>query len=196
MPSVYRTRDEEPSYKTEPNTPTHHMSPSRTVLATSKSDPTPLNSALGSLKHIFDDTASQKRGFSPKMTRANGTDVYVKPSPPTANGSGILSHDNVPPATNGYGMPNGVNHVRVASTISYFNRSAKMANGVKLNRSNSCGQDVPDKMSFTMRREIDKAKEESEMIDQLRVVSCSIRIYDCLLHCDRRNQIVLALELI
>lgn len=179
VPSVYRTRDEDHSYKTEPNTPTHHMSPSRTVLATSKSDPTPLNSALSSPKHIFDDTSSPKKSpkaktYSPQIESDH--DIYIKPNPPTKTGTGILSHDNVPPA-NGYGMTNGVsNNLRVASTISYFNGGAKIgtANGVKLNRSNSCGQDVPDKMSFTMRREIDKAKEESEMIDQLRVVSTDI----------------------
>ncbi|KAJ8939671.1 hypothetical protein NQ318_016615, partial [Aromia moschata] len=56
VPSIYRTKDsDDQSYKTEPNTPTHHSSPAQT-LATSKSDPTPLNSAFSSPKQIFDDT--------------------------------------------------------------------------------------------------------------------------------------------
>lgn len=57
MPSIYRTKDDH-SYKTEPNTPTHQ--PTQT-LATSRSDPTPLNSAFTSTRTIFDDT-----GGSPK----------------------------------------------------------------------------------------------------------------------------------
>lgn len=42
---------------------------------------------------------------------------------------------------------------------------------MKANRTISWNQDVPkDKMSFTMRREIDKAKEETDLINQLRNV--------------------------
>jgi hypothetical protein len=39
-------------------------------------------------------------------------------------------------------------------------------------RTVSWNRDVPsDKMSFTMRREIDKQREESELLKQLRIVS-------------------------
>lgn len=41
-------------------------------------------------------------------------------------------------------------------------------------RSVRWGRDVPpDKLSFTMRREFEKAKEEAELIKQLRTVSCT-----------------------
>ena len=47
----------------------------------------------------------------------------------------------------------------------------KGMNGVKGNRTISWNKDVPvEKMSFTMRREIDKAREETDLINQLRNV--------------------------
>lgn len=203
MPSIYRTREsEDHSYKTEPNTPTHHMSPSRNALATSKSDPTPLNSVLSSPKHIFDDTSPRKpvqkvtpsrntSNYPPNHLQANESNRnntnkfiqdYVKPKSPLRNSSGIMSHNNVPPSnTSVVADTNNANVTfingkpsspRIANTISYFNGAAKGANGIKTNRSVSWNQDVPpEKISFTMRREIDKAKEESDMIDQLRTVS-------------------------
>lgn len=114
VPSIYRTKDQDDqSYKTEPNTPTHHPVPS---MASSKSDPTPLNSTFGSPKHVFDDTPTTRRpvqkvppsrntSFSPPAHYANGNGVenktrlvegYLKPNSPIKGTAGILSHDNVP----------------------------------------------------------------------------------------------------
>ncbi|KAB0796722.1 hypothetical protein PPYR_10783 [Photinus pyralis] len=188
VPSIYRTREhDDHNYKTEPNTPTHHMSPSRSALATSKSDPTPLNSVLSSPKHVFDDTSPRKPVLkvSPSKNHANylqsngntmnGTNKYmqdyIKPKSPLKNSTGIMVHNNVPPTeTTAVTFINGKpSSPRIANTISYFNGAAKGANGLKTNRSVSWNESVPtEKISFTMRREIDKAKEESEMIDQLR----------------------------
>lgn len=90
VPSIYRTKEsDEHSYKTEPNTPTHYSSPASSM-ATSKSDPTPLNSVLGSPKTIFDDTSIVKKpdqkvppsrnttAFSPNHTYTNGNGEIVE----------------------------------------------------------------------------------------------------------------------
>lgn len=191
-------KDPDEPYKTEPCTPTHHASPSHTQLASSKSDPTPLNSVLGSPKQIFDDTSIKRpvqkvqpsRNYSPSHTPTspspilngngleyngkNGTSKYihdyVKPKSPIKNSTGIMSHDNVPNVSNGKSSP------RLLMTSSGFingptNGTVKNANGVKLNRNISWNRDIPpEKINFTMRREFDKAKEESDLIDQLRNV--------------------------
>lgn len=199
VPSIYRTKDsDDQSYKTEPNTPTQHMSPSRTSLATSKSDPTPLNSVLSSPKHIFDDTSNIKKPiqkvtpsrncntYSPNHTIVNcGTDAnknqngnskyiqdYIKPKSPVKSSTGILSHDNVPPPSNN-GITNGKpGSPRVNSGYVNGSGASKGLNGVKTTRNISWNQEVAtEKMTFTMRREIDKAKEETDLINQLRNVS-------------------------
>lgn len=206
VPAIYRTKDsDDTAFKTEPNTPTRHSSPSRTSMATSKSDPTPLNSALSSPKHVFEDIPKRpiqkvqpcrNNSNSPVHTYYNGSGEYnrnldatdrngsqeanrngcfetnrngnvkyiqdyIKPKSPTKS-SGILSHDHVPtsnPYSNGRpGSPRTNNLTSV--------------NGIKCNRNVGWSKEMSmEKMSFTMRREIDKAKEETELINQLRNVS-------------------------
>ncbi|GJQ69787.1 hypothetical protein Trydic_g22345 [Trypoxylus dichotomus] len=199
VPSIYRTKEpEDQPYKTEPNTPTHHGSPSRSALATSKSDPTPLNSSFGSPKHIYDDSTCSPKKPVQKVTPSrtvpplatqhvavNGNNIecstngttkyiqdYVKPNSPVKGSTGIMSHDNVPPSNNIPTSPliNGKPGSPRMYGNNYTNANCnKNVNGVKANRTISWNQDVPkDKMSFTMRREIDKAKEETELINQLR----------------------------
>ncbi|XP_072388737.1 leucine-rich repeat and calponin homology domain-containing protein isoform X1 [Diabrotica undecimpunctata] len=176
VPSIYRTKDDQ-SYKTEPNTPTHHVAPSQT-LATSRSDPTPLNSAFSNPKTIFDDTSPTKkpvqkvqpsRTYSPVHMNGvsdnrNGSPKisnYVKPKSPMKGSSDIMSHDNVPTVksviTNGKSSPKLGFH----STP----RSPKTTKSISWNHDAN-----NDKLSFTMRREIDKAKEETDLINQLRNV--------------------------
>ncbi|KAK9869604.1 hypothetical protein WA026_003353 [Henosepilachna vigintioctopunctata] len=194
VPSIYRTKDsEDHSYKTEPNTPTHHSSP-QSSLATSKSDPTPLNSVLGSPKKIFDDTMvtkpvqkvqpSRNTMYSPTHMHVNGNGSiaengktsnstspqfiqdYVKPNSPYKNATiGILSHDNIP-LVNNKTNPNTVNKNGVNGGA-----NLKNINGVNkgCTRNITWNPDVQsDKMTFTMRREIDKAREETDLINQLR----------------------------
>ncbi|CAH1130497.1 unnamed protein product [Ceutorhynchus assimilis] len=192
VPSIYRTKDnEEQSYnKTEPNTPTHQPSIISQSMATSKSDPTPLNSAFSSPKHIFDDTMNMKKpvqkvppsrntNFSPSTyTNGNGLESksrliqdYVKPNSPVRGPTGIMTHDNVP-----INVPtvilNGKNNVSPRKpTAAFLNGSSlspKTTNGVKTMTRNISWNKESDKMSFTMRREIDKAREETDLINQLR----------------------------
>lgn len=203
MPSIYRTTKEndDQSYKTEPNTPTHQPQ----TLATSKSDPTPLNSAFCSPKHIFDDTSAKKpiqkvppstrsapttngsTYASPTHVPLNGNTIevnkntrlvqdYVKPKSPLKGSTGIMSHDNVPVCN----ANNGMNGRSASSSTNYTNGSTNNSpktNGMKGNRNISWNPDVPmEKMSFTMRREIDKAREETDLINQLRTVRLIVRI--------------------
>lgn len=212
VPSIYRTKDsDEPAHKTEPCTPTHHASPSHIQLASSKSDPTPLNAVLSNPKQVFDDTSVKRpvqkvqpsrncNTYSPSHTpnsspilNGNGIDYnttngkngtskyiqdYVKPKSPLKNSTGILSHDNVPNVANGKSTS-----PRLVSTTSGFingptNGTVKSTNGVKINRNISWNRDIPpEKLSFTMRREFDKAKEESDLIEQLRTVSLFKEVY-------------------
>lgn len=196
VPSIYRTKDtDDQTYKTEPNTPTHQLHSS---LATSKSDPTPLNSVLNA-KYIFDDdtkksteklTSPYKSPYATPKHLLNGNHTtentknisnpnyvqdYVKPKSPVRVRTGILTqHEN--------GVHNGCNNGNGLGTLSprghspggYFNGSGSevKVNGVKNNRSISWNKEVTsEKMTFTMRREIDKAREETDLINQLRNVS-------------------------
>ncbi|KAL1514182.1 hypothetical protein ABEB36_003479 [Hypothenemus hampei] len=194
VPSIYRTKDhDDQSYKTEPNTPTHQPVISQSM-ASSRSDPTPLNSAFSSPKHIFDDTIGTKKpvqkvtpsrniSFSPNHSSTNGNSSennmrlihdYVKPSSPIKGSSGIVSHDNVPIITSSSVILNGKNNVSNSKTVTnnYVNGSSatsKGTNGMKTSRNISwTNTTASEKMSFTMRREIDKAREETDLINQLR----------------------------
>lgn len=211
VPAIYRPKDsDDQNYKTEPCTPTHHHSaPSHTTLATSKSDPTPLNAVLSGAKQVFDDTSPKRpvqkvtpsrncntyspshTSISPTIVNGNSVDYngksgtngtskyiqdYVKPKSPSKSSTGILSHDNIPLCPNGKPsspriVSTSVGYLHSSPTNGSSNGSTKNANGVKANRNISWNRDIPpDKLSFTMRREFDKAKEESELICQLRSI--------------------------
>lgn len=192
---VYRTRDHGsassiPDTKTEPNTPTHQI---HTGLATSKSDPTPLHSVLSSHpKQIFDDTNnSPKRPvqkvppvrINPQIngdTHHNGSlspQKFIKPTSPIKNSSGILSHDHVPSPGKIKCLNTTTSPKLVTTTVGYVtgppNGTCKSPNkGGGGTRTISWNRDIPpEKLSFTMRREFDKAREESDLIEQLRTVS-------------------------
>lgn len=90
------------------------------------------------------------------------------------NSSGILSHDNVPVIVNSSPV-NGKLGMSRGSPGEYVNGSGvKGVNGMKCNRTISWNKEVTEKMSFTMRREIDKAREETDLINKLRNVSVSL----------------------
>ncbi|XP_048518451.1 leucine-rich repeat and calponin homology domain-containing protein [Dendroctonus ponderosae] len=188
VPSIYRTKEhEDQSYKTEPNTPTHQ--PAMQSMASSKSDPTPLNSAFSSPKRVFDDTSmtrkpvqkvqpSRNSSFSPGHSFSNGNSLekprliheYVKPKSPSKASTGIMSHDNVPISNAASVILNGKSMSPRLSASSFVNGNGtpKGTNGMKTPRNISWTKETTEKMSFTMRREIDKAREETELIHQLR----------------------------
>ncbi|XP_055632823.1 leucine-rich repeat and calponin homology domain-containing protein isoform X2 [Toxorhynchites rutilus septentrionalis] len=108
-----------------------------------------------------------------KTAVSNCTDyAYVKPNSPCKASTGILTHNSVPssipkPTANGGSSPNG-NQKPLTATVGYVNG---VKPGQKPNKTVSWNRDVPnDKLSFTMRREFDKQKEETELIEQLRQI--------------------------
>lgn len=66
-----------------------------------------------------------------------------------------MTHDYVPPLSNGGTAPGSPRN---------------NINGVKNRNVSWTSQQTNERMTFTMRREIDKAKEENELINQLRNV--------------------------
>ncbi|XP_018571944.1 leucine-rich repeat and calponin homology domain-containing protein 1 isoform X4 [Anoplophora glabripennis] len=97
---------------------------------------------------------------------------YVKPKSPLKTSTGIMSHDNVPPSNTV--IVNGKNTSPRSTPSGFLNGSnvtSKSASCTKTSRNISWNHDVPtEKMSFTMRREIDKAREETDLINQLRSI--------------------------
>lgn len=93
--------------------------------------------------------------LSPFKSFNNKNDIYVKPNSPIKHSSNILSHNSVPQG----------------------NRNGSLAkNGNKSVTWENTSPDKLDKFSFTMKREFDKQKEETELIEQLRNVSFKIII--------------------
>lgn len=109
---------------------------------------------------------------------ANGAHClgYVKPHSPMKNGHGVLTQSN----NNKFNTSNGSNGVTPSCTASaagsvikspISNAASKLSN-VKAPRTVTWNHDIPaEKLSFTMRREFDRQREETELMSQLRSVS-------------------------
>lgn len=110
---------------------------------------------------------------------------YIKPLSPIKGSSSFMSHNNVPVSkSNSLGRnyktspteSNGADQMfsngspkLLSATLSYVNNTKPTANMTPM-RINWNKDILPDKLSFTMKREFDRAKEESELIQQLRSV--------------------------
>lgn len=98
---------------------------------------------------------------------------YVKPTSPfKTNSCSILSHDNVPTGNNKQNLNSSLKNSLNGCG------NTKSVNGVNKGGSKNISwkpEAAPDKMTFTMRREIDKAREETDLINQLRNVSGKIQ---------------------
>ncbi|KPJ11864.1 Leucine-rich repeat and calponin-likey domain-containing protein 3 [Papilio machaon] len=100
--------------------------------------------------------------------RVNGqTETYIKPSSPTKSPTNTLGYNsigmksNIPRQTNG-----GEGAKLLTTTVSYLKGA-----GPKPASKMAWNKDAPlDKLSFTMKREFDKQKEESELLEQLRTI--------------------------
>lgn len=107
---------------------------------------------------------------------------YVKPHSPMKNGHGVLTQSN----NNKFNTSNGSNGAAsiaaaaaatgggsaglIKSPVSAS--SSKLGNAVKTHRTVTWNHDIPaEKLSFTMRREFDRQREETELMSQLRSVS-------------------------
>uniref|UniRef100_A0A1Q3FX35 Putative leucine-rich repeat lrr protein n=1 Tax=Culex tarsalis TaxID=7177 RepID=A0A1Q3FX35_CULTA len=163
--------------------PVQKVIPSRNITSTYQS-PTHLN---GNHLSTNGGSPAASGGKIPVANGTGGTPVktalsnsscsvdyaYVKPNSPCKASSGILSHNSVPssipkPTANGAHSPINGNQKPLTATVGYVNNAKP---GQKTNKTVSWNRDVPtDKLSFTMRREFDKQKEETELIEQLRQI--------------------------
>ncbi|XP_041968911.1 leucine-rich repeat and calponin homology domain-containing protein isoform X2 [Aricia agestis] len=87
-------------------------------------------------------------------SRVNGTDTYSKPTSPTKS----------PTNTLGY-LPKQNGEARLLTTVSYLKGAGPKPGKMPWNK-----EAAPDKLSFTMKREFDKQKEESDLLQQLRTI--------------------------
>ncbi|XP_064548541.1 leucine-rich repeat and calponin homology domain-containing protein isoform X1 [Drosophila montana] len=110
-------------------------------------------------------------------TDPNGANCagYVKPHSPMKNGLGVLTNSNS--NNNGcntkFSTSNGGGATSTSSTglvKSPVSATSKLGN-VKTHRSVTWNHDIPaEKLSFTMRREFDRQREETELMSQLRSI--------------------------
>uniref|UniRef100_A0A182JDL5 Uncharacterized protein n=1 Tax=Anopheles atroparvus TaxID=41427 RepID=A0A182JDL5_ANOAO len=190
------THDDNAGGGTPNKRPVQKVIPSRNISSTHQSQASPThlngnhhNSSLGAAS-----SSAGSNGTQGKIPLANGAGktsslaaassragseeyAYVKPNSPCKTTSGILTHNNVPPssipkptAPNGGGLTSPVQAGQkpLTATVGYVNNAKP---GQKTNKTVSWNRDVPtEKLSFTMRREFDKQKEETELIEQLRQI--------------------------
>ncbi|XP_058126621.1 leucine-rich repeat and calponin homology domain-containing protein isoform X2 [Anopheles ziemanni] len=177
--------------------PVQKVIPSRNISSTHQSQqpsPTHLNGNHHPSFSAGSSSVAGSNGTQGKIPLANGSGktsslagagsragseeyAYVKPNSPCKTTSGILTHNNVPPssipkptAPNGGGLTSPVQAGQkpLTATVGYVNNAKP---GQKTNKTVSWNRDVPtEKLSFTMRREFDKQKEETELIEQLRQI--------------------------
>lgn len=95
-------------------------------------------------------------------TRVNGSETYSKPTSPTKSPTNTLGYNSLKS-----NIPRTVNDAKLlTTTVSYLKGTGPKPTG-KL----AWNKDAPvDKLSFTMKREFDKQKEESDLLQQLRLV--------------------------
>ncbi|XP_063529107.1 leucine-rich repeat and calponin homology domain-containing protein isoform X1 [Cydia strobilella] len=94
--------------------------------------------------------------------RTNGHDTYTKPTSPTKSPTNTLGYNSIGTKSNIPRQTNGDPKL-LTTTVSYLKGAApKPAGKVPWSKD--------DKLSFTMKREFDKQKEESDLLAQLRTI--------------------------
>lgn len=104
-----------------------------------------------------------------EYSRTNGqTDAYIKPTSPSKSptsstlGYNSLGKSSIPRQVNGDNTTK-----LVTTTVSYLKGAGSKPTGKMAWNKDA----APDKLSFTMKREFDKQKEESDLLHQLRTVN-------------------------
>jgi len=123
--------------------------------------------------------SSQALKSSPTSSpEANGANClgYVKPHSPLKNGIGVLTNSNNNSSSSSSNKFNTSNGGAATSSVIKSPVSATSKLGtVKTHRTVTWNHDIPtEKLSFTMRREFDRHREEIELMSQLRIVSVLI----------------------
>ncbi|XP_026757386.2 leucine-rich repeat and calponin homology domain-containing protein isoform X2 [Galleria mellonella] len=98
--------------------------------------------------------------------RVNGTsETYIKPTSPTKSPTNTLGYNSIGKSS----IPrqvNGDNPKLLTTTVSYLKGAAPKPPGKMAWNKDA----APDKLSFTMKREFDKQKEEEDLLLQLRTI--------------------------
>lgn len=98
--------------------------------------------------------------------KVNG-DAYVKPTSPTKSPTNTLGYNSI--GKSNIPRMNGDSAKLLTTSVSYLKGPAPKSGKMAWNK------DAPvDKLSFTMKREFDKQKEELDLLQQLRTVSFRI----------------------
>lgn len=168
--------------------PVQKVVPSRSATAKSYS-PTgiPISNSNSSISPVNGNADYTMSRLNPTNDRLPQEGSYTKPVSPIKGSSSYMSHNNVPMnRSNSLGRtnldsPNGTNGSDtklLTTSLSYAanNTLPGAGNPMRINWNKDL---TPDKLSFTMKREFDRAKEESELIQQLR----SVRKIKFLIYC-------------
>ncbi|XP_028163615.1 leucine-rich repeat and calponin homology domain-containing protein 1 isoform X1 [Ostrinia furnacalis] len=96
--------------------------------------------------------------------RVNGqTEVYIKPTSPTKSPTSTLGYNSI--GKSSIPRVNGDSARLLTTSVSYLKGAPKPAGKMAWNK-----EAAADKLSFTMKREFDKQKEEEELLQQLRTI--------------------------
>ncbi|XP_034098358.1 leucine-rich repeat and calponin homology domain-containing protein isoform X3 [Drosophila albomicans] len=108
---------------------------------------------------------------SPEANNAANCLGYVKPHSPMKNGLGAVLTNNNSNGSNGkFNSSNGSSAASSSVIKSPVSATSKMGT-VKTHRTVTWNHDIPaEKLSFTMRREFDRQREETELMSQLRSI--------------------------
>lgn len=105
--------------------------------------------------------------------------MYIKPTSPTKSPTNTLSYNSIGAIRRKEVMNGSENGAKLlTTTVSYLKGASSKPPGT--GGKMAWNKDVtPDKLSFTMKREFDKQKEETELLQQLRVVSFLWHFENC-----------------
>lgn len=111
---------------------------------------------------------SRNSNYANSLTNGDSSYIpsYVKPSSPIKGSTSLMGESSSKPNPPLLNTRHSSLENPLASSLSRFRTNSSSPRPTKWNT------DIPtDKLSFTMRREFEKAKEEAELIEQLRQVS-------------------------
>ncbi|KAL4715171.1 hypothetical protein ACJJTC_012218 [Scirpophaga incertulas] len=167
-PSFYRSISSNSSVSTAsnvPNSPLLHSTPRRfqnqNGNAEKEENKRPVQKVVPS-RNVNNKMYTNVNG-NMECNRVNGAETYVKPTSPTKSPTNSLGYNSL--GKSSIPRANGDGARLLTTSVSYVKGAPKPASKLPWNK-----DAAPDKLSFTMKREFDKQKEEEELLQQLRVI--------------------------
>ncbi|XP_077297093.1 leucine-rich-repeats and calponin homology domain protein isoform X2 [Arctopsyche grandis] len=162
--------------------PVQKVVPSRSTNKPFTPTAIPVSNSNNSLSPILSNGNLNSENTTRLSENRNYDGSYMKPVSPIKGSSSFMTHNNVPSSkSNSLGRnyktsPTDTNPTDqngspklLTTTVGFVNNSTPGL-GNNTSRINWNKDSPPDKLSFTMKREFDRAKEESELIQQLRSI--------------------------